>query len=445
MRKGLKSIFGTKACSLWPTLPCSIALNLLAYSEPEDIYNLLNTCNALRCHLYDEDLCRELCARYGILKRSNPEPEVSFTWSEIYRCLLHKYRRLLGLWASDFPYQGGILEFRVSNSFSIVGRQWCFDSKIKNPYAVDCWINLRRDSEGRCYSKLEPYNVRLLPTPIKNNIFLASKEVKYATSGAKCGGLTIEMPDFPSKRAPWYDADRPLPPISNQINFTPSSSRSLTREEIASKSFIYPVSGSRTPPALSIRYLYPDYTRVLSFGDYKLHDFRFFLTDDKGDNFNRDRYYPLRNPPIPSFLPFNSPIGSPAWDPQCLEGLWIGHYAESRQVLYLEWAASSREVKAWKVTGDMSIPRGLVGWHFNIDQQLPKIKEGSSVFYAGKESVALPGFMYVSLHLQVSDFGLTSVPVTLIGNVILIRMILFNILGSLLERLLLSKTCSLKS
>ncbi|TCD65921.1 hypothetical protein EIP91_001989 [Steccherinum ochraceum] len=103
-------------------IPFDILVQICAHLSGADIVNLLSTCRSLRAHVREESIWAELCSRYEITDLSafhlHGERRTFYT---VYTELLHSYGPLLGLWASDNPFQGSILQFRIVTESREVG------------------------------------------------------------------------------------------------------------------------------------------------------------------------------------------------------------------------------------------------------------------------------------------------------------------------------------
>lgn len=92
------------------------------------------------------------------------------------------------------------------------------------------------------------------------------------------------------------------------------------------------------------------------------------------------RYYPLRSSgTFSSSQQLSRDTASGHWDPRSLEGLWLGAYsAHGTEVLWIMYDTASREVQAWKVTGDANVPRGALSWRFKYGPPPPASSPSSS-------------------------------------------------------------------
>ena len=77
-------------------------------------------------------------------------------------------------------------------------------------------------------------------------------------------------------------------------------------------------------------------------------------------------WYPLRFPSLPTdSSSSDTDSANELWDPRTLSGLWLGAYSmHGTEVLYLTYNEEAEEVQAWKITGDLNVPRGVMSWRF---------------------------------------------------------------------------------
>lgn len=179
----------------------------------------------------------------------------------------------------------------------------------------------------------------------------------------------------------WYDERRGLPCLP-QDN-VPLYDHSFLANKYSNGVFLFGAP-SRTnlvkPPALSIfspRAL-PDKLQLhlpsfVGVGDTRTVDLSprgdIIFSRDKAERFY-PRYYPLVFPRIPHGLLEIRP-NEQTWVPESLVGLWYAAYEIfGPEVLFFEWDEPSKVVKAWKVTGDIGVPRGALSWSFNIDMKV---------------------------------------------------------------------------
>ena len=118
-------------------LPLDIIHCLLDFTTIVDLLHFCSTCQALCQHTdtKNDSIWKRACAFYGLRDFTHFRGLSPYT---IYTQLLHSYGPLLGLWASDYPYLGTILEFRlcsgsVNEQGGIVGEIWSFPRPPESP------------------------------------------------------------------------------------------------------------------------------------------------------------------------------------------------------------------------------------------------------------------------------------------------------------------------
>lgn len=114
-------------------LPLELLLHIFTFLIGSDIVHLLVTCRTHHSMLSSPFIWKDLCARFGVVDLPSAgfhHPDTTFF--TVYAQLLHCYGPLLGLWASDNAFQGGIVEFRLVKESKevgwegIVGEVWSF-------------------------------------------------------------------------------------------------------------------------------------------------------------------------------------------------------------------------------------------------------------------------------------------------------------------------------
>ncbi|CAL1705788.1 unnamed protein product [Somion occarium] len=368
------------------SLPYDVLLDLFTFLDATDIVNFLSSSKLLYSHIRDETIWRKLSARYGVRDLSLFG---DYTWYDIYTGLLHTYGPLLGLWANDYPYIGNIMECRVNTDrtwYGIICEVWKF------PAGNDIPDNDQDVNESRtgCRTRIQwyPYSQQSvsfddmdrLQTPslhvlshTNQAIFVHIGEDLAFMPGGEHPQMTGQFPDFPGTQVAWYEYSRELPRILQE----PSSEFSDSRDFIspstqARASYLYSARVDHTfPPALSI-YPHPDRGDSLRLHTPQLpRVFRDFRGDGWNDVSIRNRYYPLRSPLRETAT---TAIGSSGWDPTVLEGIWLGGYwSHGTEVMFLEWDSEQKEVRAWKLTGDVNVPRGAISWRFKVGEDLPDL------------------------------------------------------------------------
>lgn len=375
--------------SLFLDLPYDILRLLCSILDGVEVARLLSTCKALHMHYQDEAIWWEQCARHNVHDRAL---FAGATFFEVYSQVLHTYAPLIGLWASDHPYRGGVIEFRFdASAHGLVGEVWRFPNVHTVAHAFESWQT----------PKLPEYftfmSITLPPPPPANaprraqlswhlqqngaehfgpgDAFLAVPTLRVLAPTHEALHLhyhagTCRLPDFPAGAgAPWYDAARGLPRL--RVEASPAS-RALNAALIPAAAFLHMQAGPHAKPA----------ALVVAPGEpgqpepFRLHEPRLQVQDlrnydlggdepRRGLEFHR-RFYPLRMPVLDGDDPADE-----RWRPESLEGIWLGAYAShGTEVLYIYFDAVKREVRAMKITGDLNVPRGVDTWRFSVDNRL---------------------------------------------------------------------------
>lgn len=349
-------------------LPYDVLFELFNYLSATDVSFLLSTCKMMHRHMQDLSIWQRLAARYGLRDLTRFRGLSAYT---VYTQLLHPYGPLLGLWASDYPYKGNIIEFRLlaaddAKFAGIIGEVWKFP-EVKVPdglpslpeYAHILTISLdppwsaieTRDASvsatARVYcsaatqsaeAATHMVSIELLP-PTNQGLFLQGYR------------RTFSHPDFPCEGASWYDGARGLPHLKLSSPLIVDQ-RELVRIYPAVRlPIIFTSSTSCTKPAaISIHCLSGPsdecsqlYQPPVPFDDLAPAP---------------PRYYPLKRTIQKGVDP-----DCDDWSLESLAGLWLGVYGQREtECLYAAWDSSSQELRACKITGDINVPRGAHSW-----------------------------------------------------------------------------------
>ncbi|KIP07834.1 hypothetical protein PHLGIDRAFT_407495 [Phlebiopsis gigantea 11061_1 CR5-6] len=367
-------------------LPYDILRILTRLIDGAEVVHVLSTCKTLHVYLKDDAIWQDQCARYYVTDRGLFSGETFFF---IYSEVVHKYGPLLGLWASDNPYRGSVVEFRLdANAHGITGEVWQFRSGLSaaatqsrhvpnlpgyHRFVTISLSPITRQVQTRWHS----YQDNDDSVPFESADRLLSFHVLSATNESQyyyhITGSS-RLPDFPDPdQRPWYDDTRGLPrvqtepaPMSSAVNpsFTPCCPFLYTAQTEAVK-----------PAALSISYndrRFPDVHAIWGLGAHigtMFHDLRSFDlngTIPRPGPLFLSRFYPLRFPSTVGDNPADD-----GWRPSTLEGIWLGPYVtHGTEVLYVYVDEAAREIRAMKVTGDMNVPQGAVSWAFRLEDRL---------------------------------------------------------------------------
>lgn len=121
-------------------LPLELYFQIFFHLSAQDVINFLSTCRAYYSTIGNDTIWRIFSSRdYGvddlsIFRDYHTDPE-RFTFRTVYTRFLHAYGPLLGLWASDHPFRGNILEFRIMTKeeypgLGIIGEVWRFPGSL---------------------------------------------------------------------------------------------------------------------------------------------------------------------------------------------------------------------------------------------------------------------------------------------------------------------------
>ncbi|CAL1705786.1 unnamed protein product [Somion occarium] len=416
------------------SLPYDVLLDLFTFLDATDIVNFLSSSKLLYSHILDETIWRKLSARYGVRDLSIFG---GHTWYDVYTCLLHTYGPLLGLWANDYPFRGNIMECRINVDrkwYGIICEVWKFPAGNDLPdndrdpslpsYHESFRIVLTRegiDASGTgCRTRIQWYphsqqgvsfddmdrhqtpSLHLL-SPTNQATFVHIGENIAILAGGEHPRMTGRLPDFPGTETVWYEHSRECPRMPQEPSFECLDSREFLSQSARTRaSYMYSARVAHTfPPALSI-YPHPDRGDPLRLHTPQLPrillDLRGTSTGDGGSNVPvRNRYYPLRSPVREAPT---TDVGASDWDPTVLEGIWLGGYgAHGTEVLFLEWSSEGKEVRAWKVTGDVNVPRGAISWRFEVAEDQPDILANAfeelhpRALYRGVGTISSFGFL----------------------------------------------------
>ncbi|CAL1705773.1 unnamed protein product [Somion occarium] len=412
-------------------LPFDVILALCSLVDPIDIVNFLSTCKALRSHFPEESIWRMLSLRCGVV-------DLTFfgdrTWFQVYSQLLHTFAPLLGLWASDHPFRGNIMECRINEDgewHGIICEVWKFDGPdrenagLYEPSLPRYYESFRipLDPVGSNPPRLRSassvvwriHDRQLQDWKKEGEIhrpslhFLAPAQYATAVCSIRSNATDCNThPYFPPKdlSVPWYDQARGFPRLGQE----PSDDIVLSEISIEDLRFIGAERTRHlTPPAISV------YPPCGLFDPLRLHDpchrplgQDLFVGGRRRRSTGEPvfgRYYPITYPvTYPSPISLARHPNDPNWHPASLEGLWLGSYGPNgTEVLYLEWRESANIVRAWKVTGDENVPRGVVSWELDFTfkseatavsslEAFAGLDPGSCMFMWGRGHICSAGY-----------------------------------------------------
>ncbi|EJU06488.1 hypothetical protein DACRYDRAFT_103434 [Dacryopinax primogenitus] len=403
-------------------LPFDCLQHILTYLSAVEIISTLSTCRTLARWRAEESIWRRLCLMYGLSDVSHI-PNKSYYVA--YTRLLHQYGDLLGLWASDMPYKGNVLEFKLDlgggkegTTAGIWGYAWRFpeftqglddsdldaDDLLQQVGANAIQIQILRTTLGVPRRPRLSRMLRIgfeLPPPLPDR--LAEEPAEYAVTPFP--QLTCYAPDPFTPHMPMGA----LYPHAVQLE--------ATRESIEGYVVSHPY-GTSTHPSFPPRQ--PSLERFCGWydEDRPMPRLPMVTVPASVDKFHTPRYpvtvqgspseLPVpaalaircaeercthHFPAIPfrlvrAFPPLYFPIratvqhgiapSDPRWTPESLTGLWLGAYGpHGTEVLYVEtveeeaneWHEQGKMVRATKITGDVNVPRGTWTWMFYAQQE----------------------------------------------------------------------------
>ncbi|OCH86672.1 hypothetical protein OBBRIDRAFT_212624 [Obba rivulosa] len=377
-------------------LPYEMLQEILIQLSIDDVMNLIRTCRTLYYPMIqDEFMWRRLSSAYGVDDRS---PYNGRSFRTIYTQWLHKYGPLIGLWASDHPFKGSIIEFRIAqNRWTlggapvIIGEAWCMTRALhwepSQPRYVE-FVQIGFDLASETDTHHDRASVtwrtdpNLLPAnhvplehavPEKANrrtptIRLISSRRSLSVTRGRLHIAHPTLPDFPSATThAWYDARRAPPRLHVEHTCDSDGLRAHnslrgwnTLTASARPTEAWSVTSEDIPlerPALCM-YPMPWWDRAWPLVAPPHTVYPAALD-------NTPRFYPLR-----AHVQRGADPAAPEWGPRTLEGLWLGDYGPHKtECLYLEYRKSQEEVYAWKVTGDPNVPRGAWSWMMRLGDE----------------------------------------------------------------------------
>ena len=383
-----------------------------------DILHFISTSKKFYYPLIDDDpTWRPSCAIYGVTDTSL---FLGRSFRLIYARLLHKYGPLLGLWCGDYPFKGNIIQFRLLPDHwlrmgepTIVGDVWKFVTepgkprphhpaytefiqigftprnkitpKTANDVHISWHLRSDRDLGFLAHNGIPPPWVRMdgedsVGTPSLHVIAPSNMTIALSAYFQ----YPLESPEFPeSMSLPWYDAERGVPRLP-QEGLPPAVQ---TQPRWMHSGNVYYVEGASKPASISI---FPPADEPSRSGRRPdLHNAMHPLSSPY--SVIVPRYYPLRTVTQEGQDP-----GSRDWRPESLVGLWLGDYGpHGTECLFVEHDVQEATIRAWKITGDVNVPRGACSWHAFMRQESPGTDEAGRQVraYVGQGRIAHHGFM----------------------------------------------------
>lgn len=371
------------------SLSFDIVYHLLNFTSIIDLVNLCCTCKALRIYLREDSIWRRVSAPYGARDFTHFGGASPIA---VYTTLLHPYGPLLGLWASDYPYRGNLLEFRLIcgdeyEQGGIIGEVWSFnqtdetssEEPVSPTYIRAVKISFEADEadeeglesnegsptpslpsapqvrvfcDGGPFSECTRHNASLILRPNS----CSRHRVKFHNRPL------VLLPEFPLARtgSPWYDDDyRRLPRLPQAAPEVAQDHTTIVSIYPAARLPVIYVSPSPLvkPPAISIQCSRSP--QECPRAALHVPPLPCPSLDD-----TPPRYYPVKYTVLPGVDP-----RAETWTPGSMTGLWYSSYGlNGLEMLYIVSydALPNKQVIATKVTGDVHVPRGSVSWIFSV-------------------------------------------------------------------------------
>ncbi|KAH8099656.1 hypothetical protein BXZ70DRAFT_942753 [Cristinia sonorae] len=409
------------------SLPFETFLQIFTSLPGDDIIHFLSTCSSYHALASDESIWRELCLRYGVhdlaaFRRNGTH----HTFYSVYSGLLHTYGPLLGLWASDIPFHGAILEFRVVTEeeagwVGIVGEVWIWEEDdweedsdsdedegsmvATDPYSPCYYECLRIELVQSAADHASTRFTRVLHRKhadthgkkdpvlqtIRRGVRLNSphKQAFYVLNGFIGEESRSHLhPQFPPEclqtlcrdtaRLPRLVArdEQPVDHRRHLVNLKylgHGDGVPLLYYAPSPEDFSTSHSVSIIPPLSAVdsrRYHNHVSPRKYDLPDMMSASIMAFMDTVSAKPAYTGHYFPLPR------LPARRPPPGPEHDPlpnrwslvKRLEGLWVSHSPNgvvASEVVYIHWEEGTCEVQAWKVTGSDCMPRGALSWKFD--------------------------------------------------------------------------------
>ncbi|KZT03765.1 uncharacterized protein LAESUDRAFT_761618 [Laetiporus sulphureus 93-53] len=346
-------------------LPYDLLYKLCDYLSAVDIASLLSANKFLHKHSRDESIWRRLSARCG-LRDTTYFSDPSFYTA--YTQLLHRYGPLIGLWASDLPFMGCIVEFRIfpgdeREEGGIIGEMWEFPKRPSDDDMPSPPVYMRVFKISmKCYNEADSSDVqaclciqcthghdadlRMYP-PTYQNYFLHDDGEVYA------------HPDFPSSGADWYDAERGLPLLPESAVSCTDQYQGIRMLSLPAQIVLFTSpTESRKPGSITMECTTSDWLCMQRPPRHPPVPFDIYTP-------TVPRYFPLKYLVQKGVHPNDD-----SWSMGTLSGLWLGYYSEhTTQCLFLSWHEELKELHACKITGGRCVPRGARTW--TVQSALP--------------------------------------------------------------------------
>ncbi|KAH9848845.1 hypothetical protein C2E23DRAFT_841840 [Lenzites betulinus] len=378
-------------------LPYDVLREIFIRLSAVDVLYFLCTSRKLYYPLIDDDSTwYNFCAPYGI---TNTSMFRNRSFRIIYGRLLHRYGPLLGLWCSDYPFHGNVVEFRLvpdrwlrRGEPIIVGDVWEFSGKsttatnrrpiypryiefmqvgflpwkkstfkTTNDVHVSWHIRSERALGFLVHNGIPPPWVRMdgdgrLATPSLHVIAPSSMTIDLGNSYTQ----PVTEPEMVNS-VPWYDSNRGLPRL---IPEGPPPIIERKDRWLYRPTNVRYIEGELKPA--SIAFFPPPHDKESDVRLPELHNPPHYISRDYQDLI--PRYYPMLFP-----APQSIDAASDEWTPSSVVGIWLGDYGpHGTECLFLQHhtQASESVLRAWKITGDIGVPRGACSWEANLQRPI---------------------------------------------------------------------------
>jgi hypothetical protein len=395
------------ATSALIALPFELHLRLFDLLDASSIMAVLSLSRQLRPYARSERIFAALCARHGVhdISRFQAPHDSYFA---VYTRVLHIYGQLCGLWASDLPFLGSVIEVRYSQGDAdgppgIVAETWNFTNIHSTRFALaqaqilarKGMTNLLDLKVAREHLRIPLFHIGFPPgaagsdgpesrngIPLATAICYGSESHGYHEAvlalpdepprrivlNTPAEGRTMSHPDFPPRSATWMDSENVLVargPIRSTRPVRPEELRDTLIKDIGEHHngwwFDEEIqTRDADPQAVRSR------IRTLSI-DCACRD---VIQDPRWRPELHELVLPEHYTRIRDDIAPCRPAVDPAapFDHLAFGGLWLGDFGDSgTEVIWLEAVAGSGArpsiaINASKITGDRYVPRGVQTW-----------------------------------------------------------------------------------
>ncbi|TFK89434.1 hypothetical protein K466DRAFT_584602 [Polyporus arcularius HHB13444] len=402
-------------------LPYDVLQVIFRNLSPADVLCFIASTRTLYYPLLDDTTTwRPFCIPYGIADNSVFKDR---SYRVICGRLFHRFGALLGRWCSDYPFAGNIIEFRLvpdefqrSGELIIAGDVWRFSGRSHDhsmpqyPSYVEFmqigftpWRQATRQNADEVQVSWHLRSRSDLGFLVHNGVPPPYIRLDGGDSRARPSlhviaptSMTLIVPhyssgEFPESLTPaWFDGERGLPPMPQE---SPPAITPRPRDQEPYGVGLRYVEGTPKPGSISIFPPPPDGTSTVYLPE--LHNPGNPLSFNYVDFV--PRYYALRTNTQDGVDP-----ASPDWRAETLVGLWLGDYGpHGTECLFLEHDAAEQALRAWKITGDVNIPRGACTWSADLKEPTPREDPSGSGrtvrAFRGEGQIAHHGFIEATL------------------------------------------------